>query len=51
MTATQAHSFIGDFTVDLPRKSKSNIEPTEGESNRIADFWNRASTSLNQSSA
>ena len=33
------------FTVDLPRKS--NIEPSEGEWNWIADSWNRTSTSFN----
>ena len=41
MTATRSHSFIRDFTVDLAQESKSNIEPFEGESNRIADSWNR----------
>ena len=39
--------FIRGFTVDLPQESKSNIEPFEGESNRIADSWNRTSTSTN----
>ena len=41
MIATQ--SFIPDFTVDLPQESKSNIKPSEGESNQIADSWNRTS--------
>ena len=41
MVATQRLWLFCGFTVDLPRKSKSNIGPSERESNRIADSLNQ----------
>ena len=38
--------FIHGSTIDLTWESKLSIEPSEGESNRIADSWNWTSISL-----
>ena len=51
MTALKFCSFISEFTVDLSQQLKLNIELSEGELNRIADSWNRASSNTEQPTA